>query len=112
MKKRIFLLIMCAVMMVSSFAVMAKEEEFGSGNDRAIAKLYVVDSFAVAETTPLTPYITISTRVRIVGPKGSTPWVGGTTYASRVPGGEVDDPYLAESFHAINGTSKYLTVSY
>ncbi len=117
MKKRIFVLLMCATMMISSFAVMAVnvEEPIGYGNQRAIARLHTQVIWGVptatATTTPLTEYYLLQTRVRWVGAYGVSGWTDGKTEAGRTAVG-VSDPSYAESFHAINAISKYLTASY
>ncbi len=113
MKKRIFVLVMCAAMMISSFAVMAAEREFGGGGTYAIARLStnVVDGVpsATATTTPLTGYSSIRTIVRWGGPYGSNDWTPGTTWAGQ-NAVSVTEPSYAESYHYIDTVSTYLIV--
>lgn len=117
MKKRIFVLLMCAAMMVSSFAVMAVtvEEPIGYGNQRAIARLHTQVIWGVptatATTTPLTEYYLLQTRVRWIGAYGMSEWTYGESEAGQNAVG-ITNPSYAESFHAINAVSKFLTASY
>lgn len=53
-KKRMFALIMCVVLIVSSMSVLADDyAEIGAGNERATCYVFIDGQYAKAYTTPL-----------------------------------------------------------
>ena len=113
MKKRIFGLILCVALLISSISVFAgtKSGTFGSGSEKAEAYLSANGAIIYARTSMLNGMDASLTEVRALGRYGSSHKATGVNYASTTPAG-VDGIYAAESFHYTAGYSKYLTCSY
>ena len=82
-KKRIFVIIMCAMMIVSSVSIWAASTEIGVGNEQASCSLTVASAYGTAKTTPLYSGNTCKTTIQLFATIGGADTYGeGTTSAS------------------------------
>lgn len=113
MKKRIFTLVLCCTLIVSSMGVFAGSnyKEFGQGSERGGAYVSANGGLIEASTTPLVTMVSIFTYVHALGRYSDGEWAYGESYAYTYPSA-ADVCIGAESHHGVNGVSTYLTCSY
>ena len=109
-KLKVFGMIMCAVMMVTSVATFAGSSsgEFGSSEARAYAQLECTNGNAKAKTTPLSSGVSVSTTVTCKSHLGNndTGYASGSGWAYA----SVSDGCSgAESRHTSGGFTYYLS---
>ena len=117
-KKRLFSIILCTVMLITSLNVLANSAyaSFGEGSARADAELYTkanspVGSGATAYTKSVSN-LTVNTQVKITDAYGYSPgWAYGGTYAYQSASG-LTNPKTAQSIHYCEGYSRTLSCSY
>ena len=100
-KKKVFMSVLCAILIVSSLSVMAGSvsTNFGEGTSSALAKVYTITGGAKAETIPVSSAVDVSTKVKIVDAYGYTPgWSYGTTWAYQSTAG-LTNPSSISSYH-------------
>ena len=84
-KKRIFALLMCVMMIVSSMSVWAAYVSKTIGvpaEDHALCELYLTTSIGRAFTTPASTANTIETTIKVETTSGDEFWAFGTTSAT------------------------------
>ena len=121
MKRKIFAIVLCLTLLVSSIGVSAasREKNFGYGGQYAMAYLNTYSGYGVAKTEPLSASFTSAdARIRFYGSAEVWPWAYGSweiedgrcvavQYTA-----DLDGVYMAESFHQIDIVTTYLTAEY
>lgn len=113
-KKKVFMSVLCAILIVSSLSVLAGSASttFGGGTSSALAKVYTITGGAQAETIPDSSAVDVSTRVRIEDAYGySAGWSYGSRSAYQGAAGYTNPKHIY-SYHICGGSSKSLDCNY
>ena len=81
-KKRLFAIIMCVMLIISSMAVWAASKEIGVGNEKATCTLTISGATGTAKTLPVYSGNSCQTTIQLYTEKGADNSASGSTSCS------------------------------